>query len=95
MKCIFNDGHIWATLDNYFPGSLDKISMYENRFNTTISRKKIPIVDLARASQPMPIEDEEALAQAIQHAYTLPIIDSSTPWTLPKGAFAHGGCGPS
>lgn len=94
MKCIFNDGHIWATLDNYFPGSLDKISMYEKEFNTTISRKKIPIVDLAKASKPMDIEDEEALAQATQHTYTLPIIDSSTPWKLPKGAFAHGGCGP-
>lgn len=95
MKCIFNDGQVWATLSHYFPGSLDQISMYEKHFGKTINRKQIPIMDLAKASKPFQIDDDEALEQAVKHEYMLPVIDVTMEWALPPGAFGKGGCGPS
>lgn len=95
MKCIFNDATIWATLREHFPGSLDDIASYEKQFGTTIDRKRIPIVDLARKAKPLNINDSQALAQAMKHEYALPIIAPESSWQLPSGAFAKGGCGPS
>lgn len=95
MKCIFNSGEIWATLQTHFPGSLDQIDGYEQKFNTTIRREKIRIVDLAKKSRPMQIDDKEALVQATQKDYTLPILSVGAQWTMPVGAFSHAGCGPT
>ena len=98
MKCIFNDPSIWATLAESFPGSLDAIAGYEAQFGTTISRKRIPIKDVARQAHPMVIEDLEALAQAMRHEYTLPVLQpagASSAWKMPAGAFARTGCGPT
>lgn len=95
MKCIFNDRRIWATLREYFPGSLDEISSYEQQFECTISRERIPIMDVSRQAKPFEIRDVKALAQAIDPQYKLPIYASSVhPWEVPAGAFTKTGCGP-
>lgn len=95
MKCIFNDATMWATLRHHFPGSLDAISGYEKQFGKTINRNKINVVDVSYLAEPLEIDDQEALAQAVQREYTLPVIDTSGEWKLPSGAYSKGGCGPS
>lgn len=95
MKCIFNDAAIWATLRHYFPGSLDSIAAYEDRFGTTISRDKINVIDVSKRAEPMLIDDEAALVQAAKREYTLPIIDKESAWIMPPGAFSRTGSGPS
>lgn len=95
MKCIFNDATIWATLQHHFPGSLDAIAAYEDRFQTTISRNRINVIDVAKQAKPLEINDEGALIQAMKREYTLPIFQDSGRWVLPAGAYARTGCGPS
>jgi len=95
MKCIFNDAVIWATLRYHFPGSLDAIDIYEALFGTTINRNRISILDVSKKARPLQIDDEEALLQAMRRAYYLPIIQDSSSWILPPGAYAKTGCGPS
>ncbi|WHF58015.1 phosphoadenosine phosphosulfate reductase family protein (plasmid) [Shewanella xiamenensis] len=96
MKCIFNDAVIWATLRHHFPGSLDAIAAYETRFNTTISRDRINVIDVSKKARPLEINDKEALIQAMKTEYELPVIlTSSSDWQLPSGAFGKSGCGPS
>src|SRR5690554_3708573 len=95
MKCIFNDAVIWATLRHYFPGSLDAITAYESRFGTTINRNRINVVDVSMMAKPLEIDDKEALIQAMQQEYKIPIIQSQADWRLPVGAFMKSGCGPT
>lgn len=95
MKCIFNDATIWATLREHFPGSLDEISAYETRFDTTINRKRINIIDVSKQARPMDIKDEEAFLQAMKKEYTLPVFQREGDWVLPAGAYEKTGCGPS
>lgn len=92
--CIFNNARIWTTLRHYFPGSLDGIAAYEDRFGTTISRNRINVLDLSNTAEPIEIDDEDALKHALQTDYTLPVIDTSG-WKMPIGAFSAHGCGPS
>lgn len=95
MKCIFNGPDIWATLNEYYPGSLEQIADYEKKFDTTINRNKIPILDVAAKGNPMLIDDRDAFEQSLKKEYTLPIIDKASSWKLPKGAFDRSGCGPT
>ncbi len=50
---------------------------YENRFGVTISRKRINVLDLSQNISPINITDEEALLQAVNPVYTLPVINMS------------------
>lgn len=93
MKCIFNDASIWATLYHHFAGSLDDISQYEKTFGVTISRSKIPIIDIAKSAKPLEIRDMEAFFQALKVNYELPIITND--WEIPAGAYRNSICGPS
>lgn len=96
MKCIFNDKVIWATLRHYFPGSLDSIAAYENRFGTTINRNRINVLDITDGVIPLEINDREALTQALSHTYSLPVVVSAgSSWFLPPGAFRSVRCGPT
>ncbi|QQK74060.1 phosphohydrolase (plasmid) [Pectobacterium versatile] len=97
MKCIFIDAVLWATLRHYFPGSIDDIMGYEERFGTTInrSRKRIPVRELSVKVKPLDIEDGEALLQAVRREYFLPVLTSSEQWQLPAGAYKKTGCGPT
>ena len=95
MKCIFNKDVIWSTLNHYFPGSIDKIADYETRFGKTISHDRINVLDLAKTVAPLEIGDKEALMQAMEKEYTLPIVDTRSEWILPAGAFSKVASGPS
>lgn len=94
-KCVFNSPVIWATLNHYFPNSIDPIANYETLFGTTISRSRKNVVELANSTRPIEINDREALLQATRSDYYLPIIGSADAWLLPPGAFEKSGCGPS
>lgn len=91
MTCIYNSPKIWATIKHYFPDRIEPIVGYEKQFNTTISRKKLNVVDISNGIQPFDITDLEALTQSLQVEYTLPVLTSD--WKLPMGAFSVEGCG--
>jgi len=93
MTCIFNSPRIWATIARYFPERAQAIGEYEELFGTTIRRDRINVLDLGRQHQPLDIRDLAALEQATRADYTLPVLDKSTPWALPEGAFGKEGCG--
>tara|TARA_R110002051_G_scaffold318017_2_gene399816 strand:- start:2712 stop:3824 length:1113 start_codon:yes stop_codon:yes gene_type:complete len=92
--CIFNSPSIWATLRRYFPASVETIAAYERKFDTTISRDRINVMEIAEKAVPFDIVDDVALAQAFKSEYTLPVIDRAN-WTLPAGAFSSEKCGPT
>lgn len=94
MTCIYNSQRIWATLHHYFPYRTVRIAHYENEFGTTISRNRINVIDVSKQAEPFKIEDTEALKQAMEEKYTLPIIlPDNAEWKLPAGAFGNEGCG--
>lgn len=94
MTCIYNGARIWATISSYFPERAQVIATYEERFQTTISRKRINVLDLGATARPFDITDEEALSQAYSREYSLPILlPPGQPWKLPAGAFGSEGCG--
>ncbi|OWK40039.1 Phosphoadenosine phosphosulfate reductase family protein [Pseudomonas oleovorans subsp. oleovorans] len=94
MTCVFNSPVIWATLRRYFPHRLRPIASYENEFDSTISRQRINVLDLSATAEAFEITDLEALAQAKQREYTLPIFTpAGQEWRLPAGAFGKEGCG--
>ncbi len=96
MTCIFNQARIWATLAEYFPDRLKAINDYELEFACTISRSGKSVAELAKAAKPFQIDDEEALLQAVNERYTLPVRQSSCePWKVPAGAFRQEQCGAS
>lgn len=91
MTCIYNSPKIWATIKHYFPERIKSIVGYEKQFQTTISRKKLNVVDISADIEPFDIVDMEALSQAMKTEYTLPIFTNN--WQLPLGAFSAEGCG--
>ena len=67
---------------------------YENRFGTTISRKRINIIEQGKTARPFEITDLEALKQAGEETYRLPILlPEGVEWVMPAGAFGKEGCG--
>lgn len=94
--CVFNSPRIWATIRRYFPERAQRIAELEKRFDCTISRNRINVVDLATQSQAFEITDTEALAQAVETEYRLPVLlPEGQPWKMPAGAFGSEGCGAS
>lgn len=94
MTCIYNSPAIWATIRKYFPHRAKPIARYEDRFDCTISRQRINVLDLSATAEAFNITDLDALAQANQKSYTLPIMTpAGQSWQLPAGAFAKEGCG--
>ncbi|ELY1753838.1 TPA: phosphoadenosine phosphosulfate reductase family protein [Acinetobacter baumannii] len=91
MTCIYNSPKVWATIKHYFPNRIDRIFKYEEQFATTISRKKINVINISEGIQPFNINDLVALDQAMRKEYTLPIFTKN--WELPMGAFNKEGCG--
>ena len=60
----------------------------------TINRNRIQIVDIAKQQRPLQIDDLEALRQAKETAYTLPVFATpEMPWRMPAGAFSTASCG--
>ena len=95
LGCIFNHPTIWSTIAKYFPNKLEPIAAHEKDFGVTISRKSIPIMDIASSVKPLEIADLEALQQAMEHEYTLPVMCSPHAWLKPVGAFSKTACGAS
>ncbi len=94
MTCIYNSPAIWATIRHYFPERAEKIAAYEDRFGTTISRQKINVIAIAGTAKPRRIDDIEALVQAFEEEYTLPVLlGNGEKWVMPAGAFGKEGCG--
>ncbi|HGF9504273.1 TPA: phosphoadenosine phosphosulfate reductase family protein [Acinetobacter baumannii] len=91
MTCIYNSPKIWATIKHYFPDRINPIVGYEKQFNTTISRQRLNVVEISEGIEPFDITDLEALNQAMQVEYTLPVFAKN--WELPVGAFGAEGCG--
>lgn len=94
QTCIYNGPRVWATLRNYFPEKLEPIASYEREFGVTISRSRRSVITIAQEARPFEITDLEALQQAMQTEYRLPILaENEALWKLPPGAFAKEGCG--
>ena len=91
MKCIYNSPRVWATIRRHFPGEAEQIADYEEKFGVTISRKRLNVIDISDGIEPFNIDDAEALRQAVNQQYTLPVTTSD--WKLPLGAFGSEGCG--
>lgn len=94
MTCIYNSPVIWATIHKYFPERSRAIRDYEQKFDTTVSRKRINVVDLGLTADAIDITDMEALSQARQREYELPVFyGRDSEWKMPSGAFGKEGCG--
>lgn len=94
LTCIFNSPNVWATIRKYFPDRVRPIAAYEDEFKSTISRKRINVLDLSATAEAFNISDLDALAQAKKREYTLPVFTpEGQKWKLPAGAFAKEGCG--
>ncbi len=94
MTCIYNSPAIWATLHKYFPDRAKAISSYEHQFETTVSRKRINVIDLGLTANAFEIKDAQALEQAYREEYTLPVLlEDDEEWVMPAGAFGKEGCG--
>jgi 3'-phosphoadenosine 5'-phosphosulfate sulfotransferase (PAPS reductase)/FAD synthetase len=87
QTCIFNEADIWATMKYYWPERLVPLLNYEKRFDLTIDRSGLNVMQKADKGTPMVIDDEAVLAQIVSKEYTLPIFAKPGQWTLPKGAF--------
>lgn len=92
--CIYNSPVIWSTIAEHFPDRVREIAAYEACFDTTISRKRLSVLELAKQSRPLEINDLVALEQASQIEYTLPVLlPEQEIWTVPAGAYRKEGCG--
>ncbi|MBE4253805.1 hypothetical protein HJ079_20890 [Vibrio parahaemolyticus] len=61
----------------------------EKEFGVTIERNGRNVLERAKSARPFDIKDDEALLQAAQNEYFLPIIAYvGQPWVLPAGAFS-------
>lgn len=94
MTCIYNSPKVWATIRKYFPDRIHPIAAYEDEFDCTISRQRINVVDLSATAEAFEIADLDALRQADQREYRLPIFTpEGQAWQMPAGAFVTEGCG--
>lgn len=94
MNCIYNSARTWATIALHFPKNAKAVAGYEDRFNTTISRKRINVLEQAAGALPFNVTDLEALQQANEEMYRLPIfVPEGAEWVMPAGAFGKENCG--
>lgn len=93
MTCIYNSPRIWATIAHHFPDRAETIARYEDQFGTTISRGRTNVLELSKGIKPIEIDDLEALEQAVNLEYTLPVLMEQGDWKLPLGAYGREGCG--
>ncbi len=96
QTCIFNSDTIFATIHHYFPEKLTPIAAYEDEFGLSIHRNGKNVIERAKSAKPIQIKDEEALKQAVDPEYKLPIfLGDNEKWKLPAGAFAKESSGAS
>lgn len=83
--CIFSSAKLWATMAYYFPERFREVADLEEEFGVSISQSRTFLRKLVQGVAPLNIQDEEALIQATEKEYRLPITTSH--WKLPAGAF--------
>ncbi|BBM67690.1 MULTISPECIES: phosphoadenosine phosphosulfate reductase domain-containing protein [Vibrio] len=94
MTCIFNGPKIWSTIYHHWPDRVHEIAEYEKEFGVTICRTGQNILERALSTSPLEIDDSEALAQAMDTEYKLPLFNKPEEnWELPPGAFASESAG--
>lgn len=92
--CIFQSDTLWATLNEVFPETVQRVADYEREFGTSIARSGLNVQERAAAAQALKIEDTEALAQALRKDYVLPVMGATgSNWVLPAGAFSSESAG--
>jgi hypothetical protein len=74
LTCVFDSPAFWATISKYMPSRAKPIAQYETEYGSTISRQRINVLDLGATAEAFQITDMEALAQAEQREYRLPIF---------------------
>jgi len=84
LTCIFGSADQWATVAKYMPEHFDKISKYEQQFETTIHRT-MSVIEQAERGKPYNVEPD-VYRLAMSKDYTENIILTGG-WELPKGAF--------
>lgn len=88
IACIFNSDKVFATIREYFPDQFYQIYEYERSFEKTIHRNGKNILERTEGVKPFECLDKEALKQAIDPSYKLPIfLADGEQWKLPPGAF--------
>jgi 3'-phosphoadenosine 5'-phosphosulfate sulfotransferase (PAPS reductase)/FAD synthetase len=93
MACIFGDPDQWASLRELDPIRFKRIVAYEQEFGKTIRRNETVTAAANRGKSFLP-NDEALIALALGHEYDEDILIDPDKWTLPPGAYRHGG-GPS
>lgn len=89
QTCIFNSRRIWATVKKYFPERVKEIAAYEDSFGTAISRTGKNVIQISEHVEPIEISDIEALEQAKNNDYALPVVlQNHERWVLPPGAYS-------
>jgi len=84
LTCIFGSANQWATIAKYMPEHFEKISNYEQQFETTIHRT-LSVIEQADRGLAYNVEPE-VYRLAMSKEYTEDIIVSGG-WDLPRGAF--------
>lgn len=92
--CVYNGPRVWATIQQYFPERAQSIADYEEQFGSTVSRRRINVIDLGATAKPFNVSDVTALKQAYSREYFLPVlVPPGEVWQMPAGAFGKDGCG--
>ncbi|MEF1335340.1 hypothetical protein REH81_00880 [Vibrio rotiferianus] len=88
IACVFNSDKVFATIREYFPDQFYQIYEYERSFEKTIHRNGKNILERTEGVKPFECLDKEALKQAIDPSYKLPVfLADGEKWKLPPGAF--------
>ena len=92
LACIFGNTDQWASLRHIAPAWFETIASYEDRFGRTIQRH-CGIRQLADRGRPYQalLNQPDLARRAMTVGWTEPVLTSHAAWTMPAGAFGHGG----
>lgn len=90
MSCIFGSANQWATIRKIAPEHFEQIANYEQRFCTTIQRKR-SVRDLADLGTPYAEANNNQLVKmALSSEWgNYPIWTHPQAWALPAGAYGE------
>ena len=94
LCCIYSAQVIWSTIGMRLRLMVTPNCASYLAIGANLSGKYAAIVDIAKQHRPLQIDDLEALSQAMDSAYTLPVYATpEMPWRMPAGAFNATRCG--
>lgn len=89
MACIFGSNQMWASIGAIAPATLQNLTNYEVRFDSTI---KIPVrsvkktvTDLAQSAEAYPNMQQKDIDAALSYSWNEPVQLEN--WKLPPGAY--------